>query len=507
MKETRRNQEIKKSGGVLGVLERVGNALPDPSILFLILAVSVILLSVLGSMLGWSGEVLRFDSEAGGVISTTTYINSLLSKEGLAEIFGGMVSNFINFAPLGSVLVAILGIGVCEHSGLMAAVMQKLVRSTPKCLVTAMIVFLGVESNLASNLGYVALPPLAALVFLSLGRHPIAGLLAAFAGVSGGFSANLLLSALEPMLGGVTQEAARMLVPDYVVPNTANWYFMIVSTILLVIAGTYVTDRIVEPRLGVYRGDMEEEKVDQERQSRGMRAAGVALLVLIAVLVPVYLSIGGSLFFGNALIPVIMLFFGVPGVAYGVGAGTIKKSKDAVDMMAESYKSMASYMVMCFFAAQFIAYFDYTNIGTIISMQMSRGLQSAHITGIPLAVGFVLLVCVIDLFLGSASAKWAIMAPIFVPMFMTMGYSPEFTQLAYRIGDSCTNIITPLMNWFPMLLVFMQKYNKKASVGTLISSMLPYSIAFLIVWTLQMAIWMIFNLPIGPGSFITFTLS
>ena len=325
MKETRRNQEIKKSGGVLGVIERVGNALPDPSILFLILAVSVILLSVLGSMLGWSGEVLRFDSEAGGVISTTTYINSLLSKEGLAEIFGGMVSNFINFAPLGSVLVAILGIGVCEHSGLMAAVMQKLVRSTPKCLVTAMIVFLGVESNLASNLGYVALPPLAALVFLSLGRHPIAGLLAAFAGVSGGFSANLLLSALEPMLGGVTQEAARMLVPDYVVPNTANWYFMIVSTILLVIAGTYVTDRIVEPRLGVYRGDMEEEKVDQERQSRGMRAAGVALLVLIAVLVPVYLSIGGSLFFGNALIPVIMLFFGVPGVAYGVGAGTIKR--------------------------------------------------------------------------------------------------------------------------------------------------------------------------------------
>ena len=281
---------------------------------------------------------------------------------------------------------------------------------------------------------------------------------------------------------------------------------MIVSTILLVAAGTYVTDRIVEPRLGTYKGEVETETIDKESQSRGMRAAGITLIALIVFLVLIYFSIGGNLFFGNALVPVIMLFFGVPGVAYGIGAGTIKRSKDVIDMMAESYKSMASYMVMCFFAAQFIAYFDYTNMGTIISMKMSQGLQSAHITGIPLAIGFVLLVCVIDLFLGSASAKWAIMAPIFVPMFMTMGYSPEFTQLAYRIGDSCTNIITPLMNWFPMLLVFMQKYNKKASVGTLISSMLPYSIAFLIVWILQMAIWMIFDLPIGPESFIGFTL-
>ena len=501
-----KRQQEKSTGGILGFIERVGNALPDPSILFLLLALFVILLSALGSALGWSGEVLRFDAQTGGVVSSAAYINSLLSKEGIAEIFGGMVSNFINFAPLGSVLVAILGIGVCVRSGLMAADMHRLVHSTPKSLVTAMIVFLGVESNLASNLGYVALPPLAAIVFLSLGRHPIAGLLAAFAGVSGGFSANLLLSALEPMLGGVTQEAARMLVPDYVVPNTANWYFMIVSTILLVAAGTYVTDRIVEPRLGTYKGEVETETIDKESQSRGMRAAGITLIALIVFLVLIYFSIGGNLFFGNALVPVIMLFFGVPGVAYGIGAGTIKRSKDVIDMMAESYKSMASYMVMCFFAAQFIAYFDYTNMGTIISMKMSQGLQSAHITGIPLAIGFVLLVCVIDLFLGSASAKWAIMAPIFVPMFMTMGYSPEFTQLAYRIGDSCTNIITPLMNWFPMLLVFMQKYNKKASVGTLISSMLPYSIAFLIVWILQMAIWMIFDLPIGPESFIGFTL-
>ena len=496
----------KKGGGVLGFIERVGNALPDPSILFLILAVFMILLSAVGAALGWQGEVMLYDAEIGDVVTSTANVNSLLSKEGIAEIFGNMVQNFIGFAPLGSVLVAILGIGVCEHSGLMQAVMTKLVKSTPKPLVTAVIVFLGIESNLASNLGYVALPPLAAIIFLSLGRHPIAGLLAAFAGVSGGFSANLLLSALEPMLGGVTQEAARMLVPDYVVPNTANWYFMIVSTVLLTIVGTWVTDRIVEPRLGKYEGPKFEETVDVKSQSRGLRAAFISLVVLAIVLVGVYFTIGGSLFFGNGLIPVIMLFFGVPGVAYGYAAGTIKKTKDAVDMMSNSYSSMASYMVMCFFAAQFIAYFDYTNLGTIISMQMSSWLQASHITGIPLAIGFVILVCIIDLFLGSASAKWAIMAPIFVPMFMTLGYSPEFTQMAYRIGDSCTNIITPLMSWFPMLLVFMQKYNKKASVGTLISSMLPYSLAFLLVWCLQLAVWMIFDWPIGPGSFIGFIL-
>lgn len=504
MKQGKENE--KKTGGVLGFVERVGNALPDPSVLFLILAVFIIVLSAVGGALGWSGEVLMYDKAQGGIVTSTVGVNSLLSKAGVAEIFGNMVSNFISFAPLGAVLVAILGIGICEHSGLMGAVMHKLVRSTPKPLVTAMIVFLGVESNLASNLGYVALPPLAAIVFLSLGRHPIAGMLAAFAGVSGGFSANLLLSALEPMLGGVTAEAAGMLIPDYVVPNTANWYFMIISTFLITLAGTWVTDRIVEPRLGQYAGLSEENTEDKAAQARGMRAAGLSLLALFAVLVPVYFAVGSSLFFGNALIPVIMLFFGVPGVAYGIGAGTIKSSSDAVRMMSGSYAGMAGYMVMCFFAAQFIAYFDYSNLGTIISMKMSQWLEASHITGIPLALGFVLLVCVIDLFLGSASAKWAIMAPIFVPMFMTLGYSPEFTQLAYRIGDSCTNIITPLMSWFPMLLVFMQKYDKKASTGTLISSMLPYSIAFLVVWSLQLCVWMIFDWPIGPGTSIGFAL-
>lgn len=499
----------KAGGGFLGVVERVGNALPDPSILFLILALAVILLSVIGAAAGWQGEALVYDKAQGGIVTRAVGVSSLLSPEGLKYIFDGMTANFIGFAPLGSVLVAMLGIGLCEQSGLMAAVMHRMVRSTPKALVSAMVVFLGVSSNLASNLGYVALPPLAALVFLSVGRHPVAGLLAAFAGVSGGFSANLLLSALEPMLGGVTAEAAGMLIPGYTVSNAANWYFMALSAVLITLAGTWVTDRIVEPRLGRYEGGREELDTlpDAAVQRRGLRAAGLGLVVVLLGLIPVYRAAGSSVFFGNALIPIILLFFGVPGLFYGLAAGTITSGRQAVGMMAHSYESMAGYMVMCFFAAQFIAYFEYSNLGTILSMQLAGLLQRTHITGIPLALGFILVVCFINLFMGSASAKWAILAPIFVPMFMTLGYSPEFTQLVYRIGDSCTNIISPLMNWFPMLLIFMQKYNKKASVGTLISSMMPYSLAFLAIWSLQLVIWMLLGLPIGPGASIGFSFS
>lgn len=499
----------KAGGGFLGIVERVGNALPDPSILFLILALVVIALSVIGAAAGWQGEALVYDKAQGGIVTRAVGVNSLLSAEGLKYIFDGMTANFIGFAPLGSVLVAMLGIGLCEQSGLMAAVMHRMVRSTPKALISAVVVFLGVSSNLASNLGYVALPPLAALVFLSVGRHPVAGLLAAFAGVSGGFSANLLLSALEPMLGGVTAEAAGMLIPGYTVSNAANWYFMALSAVLITLAGTWVTDHVVEPRLGRYTGGLEElaSLPDEAVQRRGMRAAGLGLLAVLLALIPVYRAAGSSVFFGNALVPIIFLFFGVPGLCYGLAAGTIRSGREAVGMMAHAYESMSSYMVMCFFAAQFIAYFEYSNLGTILSMQLAGLLQRTHITGIPLALGFILVVCFINLFMGSASAKWAILAPIFVPMFMTLGYSPEFTQLVYRIGDSCTNIISPLMNWFPMLLVFMQKYDKKASVGTLISSMMPYSLAFLVIWSAQLVVWMLLGLPIGPGTAITFQFS
>lgn len=430
---------------------------------------------------------------------------SLLSKEGINYAFNTMVSNFTGFAPLGTVLVAVLGIGLAEGSGLISAILKKVALSTPRKLVTMMIVFLGVMSNIASDAGYVVLPPLAALIFLSFGRHPIAGLAAAFAGVSGGFSANLLIGTIDPLLGGISTEAAQILMPNYEVLPTANWYFMAASTFLITILGTVITEKVVEPRLGKYTGDekMEMTEVTPE-EKKALRAAGLATVVTVIAVAPLY-SILGKNFLGNALVPIIVILFAIPGIVYGKAMGTIKNDSDVMGMLATSIKGMSSYIVLVFFAAQFIAYFNYTNLGTILAVKGADGLEAAGITGIPLIIGFILIVGFINLFMGSASAKWAILAPVFIPMFMRLGYSPEFTQLAYRIGDSSTNIISPLMSYFAMIIVFMQKYDKKASLGTLIATMLPYSITFIICWSLFLAIWMLTGLPVGPGATMLLT--
>ena len=402
-------------------------------------------------------------------------------------------------APLGTVLVAIIGIGVCERSGLMAMLLKKVALGTPKKLITVMVVFLGIMSNVASDAGYVVLPPLAALIFLSFGRHPLAGLAAAFAGVSGGFSANLLIGTIDPLLGGISTEAAKILDPAYEVLPTANYFFMFVSTFVISIVGTFVTERIVEPRLGKYTGDaeMKFEAVSPE-EKKALRAAGIATIVLIAALIPLW-NVLGKNFLGKGLVPIIVLFFAIPGLAYGKSIGTIKNDADVMKMLNKSFEAMAGYIVLVFFAAQFIAYFNYSNLGTILAVKGANFLEATGITGIPLILGFILVVGFLNLFMGSASAKWAILAPVFVPMLMRVGYTPEFTQLAYRIGDSATNIISPLMSYFAMIIVFMQKYDKKASLGTLVSTMLPFSMAFMVIWSILLIIWMLLGLPIGPG--------
>lgn len=489
----------------LNVIEKGGNALPHPATLFAILAVIIIIISGIGHALGWSVDFVGINRKTMKTEEMVIAVRSLMSKEGINYVFTSMVKNFTGFAPLGTVLVAIIGIGIAERSGLMAVLLKKVALSTPKHLVTVMIIFLGIMSNVASDAGYVVLPPLAALVFLSFGRHPIAGLAAAFAGVSGGFSANLLIGTIDPLLGGISTEAARILDPNYEVLPTANWYFMMASTFVIAGIGTFINDKIVEPRLGKYQGDekLEFQEVTPE-EKKALRCSGLATLVMLILMVPLYFALGKN-FLGKGLVPIIVLFFAIPGLAFGKSIGTIKSDKDVMSMLTKSMQGMAGYIVLVFFAAQFIAYFNYTNLGTILAVKGANIIEATGFTGIPLIIGFILVVGFLNLFMGSASAKWAILAPVFIPMLMRVGYSPEFTQLAYRIGDSSTNIISPLMSYFAMIIVFMQKYDKKASLGTLISTMLPYSMAFLVGWSIFLAIWMMTGFPIGPGATMLMT--
>lgn len=499
----------------LDMVERVGNKLPHPVTIFVLFSIAVIIISEIAARAGVAVDFTMIDRKTHEVKETTVVAISLLNADGIRYMFSQAVKNFTGFAPLGTVLVAMLGVGVAEGTGLITALLRKLVLSTPKRLITMVVVFAGIMSNVASDAGYVVLVPLGAIVFLSFGRHPLAGLAAAFAGVSGGFSANLLVGTIDPLLGGISTEAARFISPGYSVTPTANWYFMIVSTFIITILGTWITERIVEPRLGEYKG---EEKVDLHELSaaekKGLTAsliAFVAFIVIMALLVvpsngilrdPETGNIMGHSPFMDGLVPIIMLFFLVPGAAYGIFAGTIKNDKDVAKAMGKAMSGMGGYLVLAFAAAQFVAYFGYTNLGTILAVKGADFLKATGMTGFPLIIGFIIVSAFINLFIGSASAKWAIMAPVFVPMLMQLGYSPEFTQVAYRIGDSTTNIISPLMSYFAVIVAFAQKYDKETGIGTLISTMIPYSMVFLIGWALLLVIWYSFGLPLGPDAFI-----
>lgn len=497
----------------LDMVEVVGNKLPHPVTLFVLFSMIVAIVSAVAAKAGLSVTFTGFDRTAGEIKEMTVSAVSLLNADGIRYMFSKAVANFTGFAPLGTVLVAMLGVGVAEGTGLIQALLRKLVLSTPRRLITAVVVFAGVMSNVASDAGYVVLVPLGAIVFLSFGRHPLAGLAAAFAGVSGGFSANLLIGTVDPLLGGISTEAAKMLDPGYLVSPAANLYFMMVSTFLITILGTVITEKIVEPRLGAYKGT---EKVDlhdlSAAEKKGLSAALIAFLLFIVAIVVMVVPASGILRnpadgtimghspFMDGLVPIIMLFFLIPGIAYGMFAGTIKNDKDVASAMGKAMATMGGYLVLAFAAAQFVAYFSYTNLGTILAVKGADFLQKTGMTGFPLIIGFILVSAFINLFIGSASAKWAIMAPVFVPMLMRLGYSPEFTQVAYRIGDSTTNIISPLMSYFAVIIAFAQKYDKETGIGTLISTMVPYSIVFLIGWTILLVAWSLLGLPLGPGA-------
>jgi len=503
----------------LDAVEWLGNLLPHPVTLFALLATAMVLLS---GLFGWLGVAVT-DPRPGSDGATIEAV-SLLNAEGVRMIFGNLVANFVNFAPLGVVLVAMLGVGVAEKSGLLSAMVRGIVLNAPKHLVTVAVVFAGVLSNTASEMGYVVLVPLAGAIFLALGRHPLAGMAAAFAGVSGGYSANLLLGTIDPLLAGITQEAARLIDPEYEVFATANWFFMIASTFLITAIGSLVTIFIVEPKLGTYDDSRADPSVLDDSQmspltpeeKKGLMMAGLAVLAIAALIALLVIPESGVLRdpeaagegflassgpFFRSIVAWIFVFFLVTGFAYGKVVGTMKNDRDVIDGMASAIATLGLYIVLVFFAAQFVAFFGWTNLGLITAIAGADFLQAIELTG-PIVFLFFIIMCgIVNLSLGSASAQWAVTAPIFVPMLMFIGYSPEVIQGAYRIGDSTTNIITPMMSYFGLILAWATRYDKNFGIGTLIATMLPYSIFYFIFWTLLFFLWVFgLGLPVGPGS-------
>jgi aminobenzoyl-glutamate transport protein len=504
----------------LDVVEWLGNLLPHPVTLFALLAFGMVLLS---GLFGWLGVAVA-DPRPTAPEGTMIEAVSLLNAEGLRMIFGNLVTNFVNFAPLGVVLVAMLGVGVAEKSGLLSAMVRGIVLNAPKHLVTVAVVFAGVISNTASEMGYVVLVPLAGAIFLALGRHPLAGMAAAFAGVSGGYSANLLLGTIDPLLAGITTEAARLIDPDYEVFATANWFFMIASTFMITAVGSLVTIFIVEPKLGKYDDSRADPRVLDDSQMnpltgkerKGLVMAGLAVLGVIGLIALLVVPEDGILRdpgaigegfiassgpFFRSIVAWIFVFFLVTGFAYGKVVGTMKNDRDVIDGMASAISTLGLYIVLVFFAAQFVAFFGWTNLGLITAITGADFLKAIDMTGPMVFLFFIVMCGIVNLSLGSASAQWAVTAPIFVPMLMFIGYAPEVIQGAYRIGDSTTNIITPMMSYFGLILAWATRYDKNFGIGTLIATMLPYSIFYFICWVGLFFIWVFaLGLPMGPGS-------
>jgi aminobenzoyl-glutamate transport protein len=515
------NNQKGRIARMLGAVERVGNKLPHPGTLFAIFAVGIIFLSGIASLFNVTAMHPGTGEEIGVV--------NLVSQRGLHLIMTNMVVNFTSFAPLGTVLVALLGIGIAESSGLMSTGLRLLVISAPQKLLTFAIVFAGILSNTASEVGYVVLVPLGGMIFLAVGRNPIAGIAAAFAGVSGGYSANLLLGTIDPLLAGLSEEAARIIDPAYTVNPAANYYFMFVSTFFIAVIGTWVTEKVVVPRLGDYTGEAKPEEIKQldALEKRGLKFTFWAFLAIVFFIIysvaPVSSGFwehipgsglmrdpdtGGLLRspFMSGIVALIFLIAGILGVVYGIGARTLKSNYDVINGMGRAMSTLGTYIVLVFFAAQFVAYFNWTNLGLIFAIKGANAIGALGMGRIPLMIALVLVAAMINLVIGSASAKWAILAPVFIPMFMLLGYSPEFTQLAYRVGDSVTNVIAPMMSYFAMIVAFIERYDKKAGIGTIIATMLPYTIVFLGAWLILLIFWILAGLPIGPGAPLFYSL-
>jgi aminobenzoyl-glutamate transport protein len=552
------NGKSGKVGGFLGMIEKAGNALPDPAMLFFYGCILIMIVSHLGTMAGWTVQPIRLQEvltpaldasgqpmidaatgetvmenvmdERTGRIKTELVpagdpitARSLLTSDGLYWCISTMVQNFVRFPPLGIVLVAMLGVGLAEKTGLFDALIKGMALIVPGKFLTPAVVLIGILSNLASDAGYIILPPLAAALYMASGRSPLAGIAAAFAGVSAGFSANFLIGGTDALIAGITQINANILDEGYSVAATCNWYIMIASTFVLTGVGWFVSGAIVEPRLNARPeedgGPRPGTKVDRsamhltQEEAKGLRWAGVALAVMLAALAALIFIPGAPLHADGidpatgrmskrwvvTIVPIVFFGFLIPGTAYGVAVGQIKSQRDAITCMTNAMRSMAPVITMSFFAAQFIAYFTHSNLGNMLAIVGGTTLASMDMSPMIIIIAFILLTMLLNLLISSMSAKFVLMAPIFVPMFMILGISPELTQAAYRIADSVTNIVTPMNTYMIVILAVIQKFAPKAGVGTLVSIMIPYSVIFGIVWCLFLLGWIWLDLPLGPG--------
>ncbi len=498
---------------MLGVVERVGNKLPDPTVLFIALLFIVWLLSWLLSYVTFS----VVDPRSGEPI----VIINQLTGGAMTTFLSGMVNTFVTFGPVGTVLVAMLGIGVAEHSGFITTGIRGLLNVTSDKLLTPMVILVGIVSHSAVDAGYVLVIPLGGVIFYAAGRHPLAGIAAAFAGVSGGFSANFVPAALDPLLQGLTQGGAQILDPNIQVNTLNNYFFTTASSPLIIGLGWWLTEKVVEPRVQGLAIDGDEEDLPEmhelgDNERRGMRWA-LAVMVLGLVLLVVSLLPADSAWrdangdlasFGapimRSIVALIFLLFLIPGIVYGYLSGTFKGMKDVIEGMTKSMHGMAYYLVIMFFIAQFVYAFGASNLGTLLALEGAEALKVFENYPSILIVGIVILTGFINLFIGSASGKWGLLAPIFVPMLMTLGVSPDLTQAAYRVGDSSTNIITPLMPYFPLVVVYCQRYVKGTGIGTLAAMMLPYSVWFLATWTVFLLIYYAIGIPLGFQSSYTY---
>ncbi|MCP5320664.1 MAG: AbgT family transporter [Pseudomonadales bacterium] len=510
-----------RSGGVLGWIERTGNRLPDPVFIFLYLIAALIAVSVVASSVGLSA-LHPSQHDASGAPQLIT-ASSLLAPDNIRRLWADMPQTFTAFHPLGYVLVVMLGAGVAERSGLFAAAMRATVHAAPRKLLTPMVALVAMMGNLAADAAYVVLIPLAGILYAAANRHPIAGIAAAFAGVSGAFSANLLPGQLDALLFGITEAAAEALVPTWDANIVGNWYFIAGMTVVFLPVIWYVTDRVIEPRLGdpaagVQTVDADDAGPIDALHRRALLHAGIAALAVVLLWALFLFGPGTPLLdrdgigparlspFFRSLVAGFCVLFLACGWAYGRVAGTVRSHRDIVRMMQEAMAELAYYLVLAFAAAHFIAMFAWSNLGLIIAVHGAEAIRASDLPA-PMLLGMiVLLTAGVNLFIGSASAKWALLAPVLVPMMMMLGISPEATTAAYRVGDGATNIVTPLMVYFPLILTFCQRWRADFGLGSLVATMLPFALALLGVGVVLTIVWIALGIPLGPAAPVHFVL-
>lgn len=506
MKSTTATPDSNK--GLLKWIENVGNKLPHPFWMFVWIIGFIIVLSAVAAFSGISAV----DPGTGEVVNP----QNLISGWGLRRFLEEMVSNFAFFAPFGLVLVMLMGVSVAERSGLLTLILRTMAFAVPRKIVLPVIFIIGACGNIGSDAGVVIVPPIAALIFSQMGLHPVAGLIAGYAGATAGFTANFFIAGTDVLLAGISTEVARHVNPDIEVSATANWYFMIVSTLLVGIGGAFVASRFTIPRCQAFStGDADAEVYEKAPEltpveKKGLKYAGLTALLYVAIVAllvipenaPLRNQVTGNVVpspFLRGLVPLLFFFFAIPGYVYGKITGSIKKADDVLRFMEQGMKDLSGYIVLMLVVAQFINLFSWSRLDTILAINGAEFLESTGLTGPFMFTMFMILVAVINIFVGSGSAKWAIFAPIFIPMLMQLGYSPAFIQLMYRVGDSITNAISPLYVYFPLLIGWVRKYDNRIGIGTIVSLLIPYGVVLFVLWVVMLFIWYWLGLPIGVG--------